>query len=94
MKFADANGTMQIHFSDAEERVVWQIVAARLKTGNAPLRDEFIRAVEEVARIGRQLREEPVQRRRPNGEVWTFTVDDDGRVLVQVTPGEEGAGGA
>lgn len=87
MKFTTTGKATQIHFDEADERIVWQIVAVRLKNSQATLRDEFIKTVEEVARVARQLRDDPVQRRRPNGEVWTFGADEDGRVLVSVEGG-------
>lgn len=88
MKFTTSGKATHIAFDEADERIVWQIVAVRLKNSQATLRDEFIKTVEEIARVGRQLREDPVQRRRPNGEIWTFGADDDGRLHVTVEGGE------
>ena len=91
MKITYTDGKTQITLDEEDDKVVWQIVAARIRANAAgTLRDEYIKAVEEVVRIARQLREEPVQRRRPNGEVWTFRADGTGAVIVEVEGGTEG----
>ncbi len=84
MRIESFKGGSRVHFDEADERVLWQIVAARLKEGNATLRDEFVKTAEEMGRLARQLREEPIVRRRPTGEHWTFRVGDDGRLLIEI----------
>lgn len=85
MRIEDDKSGARIHFDEADERVLWQIVAARLKDGNATLRDEFVKAAEEMGRLARQLRDDPIVRRRPSGEHWTFRVGDDGRLLIEIS---------
>ncbi len=85
MRVETEKGKARVHFDEADERVVWQIVAARLKDGNATLRDEFIKTMEEMGRLARQLREDPVVRRKPSGEQWAFKVGDDGRLLIEIS---------
>lgn len=75
----------RIVFDEADERVLWQIVAARLGEGNALLRDEFVKTAEEMGRLARQLREDPIVRRKPSGEHWTFKVGEDGRLSIEIT---------
>lgn len=85
MQIVSDKGKTSVLFDEADERIVWQIVAARLKEGNATLRDEFIKTAEEMARLARTLRDEPVVRRRPTGDQWTFRVGEDGRLRVDIT---------
>lgn len=85
MHVIHADGRIDIVFDEADERAAWQIVAARLKESGATLRDEYIKTVEEMARLARALHEEPIVRRRANGERWTFLTGVDGRLRVEVT---------
>ena len=85
MQVIHAEGHIDIVFDESDERTAWRIVAARIKESGATLRDEYIKTVEEMGRLARTLQEEPIVRRRPNGEHWTFLTGADGRLRIEIT---------
>jgi len=84
MHVIHAEGRTDIVFDEADERAAWRIVAARIDKSGATLRDEYIKTVEEMGRLARALHEDPIVRRRPNGERWTFMVGVEGRLRIEV----------
>lgn len=92
MKITNKNGQTQILFDNIDEGFLWQVLAARLReSSGATLRDEFIKTAEEMARLAQALRSEGIARRRPNGEVWTTRIGEDGCLRIEIaTTGELG----
>lgn len=86
MKVVSNKGRSEVIFEEDDERFLWQVVAGRLVQGSATLHNEFIKTMEEMARLAKQLSEDPVVRQRPNGERWTFRYGDDGQLRVEIEP--------
>lgn len=92
MKIVSKGGGTQIVFDNVDENFLWGVVAARLREGSgSTLRDEFIKTAEEMARLAQTLRGEGVVRRRPNGEIWTTRVADDGFLRIEISGVAENA---
>ena len=89
MKITTKNGATHLLFDNVDEGFLWSVVAARLReTSGATLKDEFVKTAEEMGRLAQTLRAEGVSRRRPNGEVWTTRISEDGFLRIEITTAE------
>ena len=86
MRVVNNGGKTTVAFDAEDERVAWQLTAAGQQKGDATLKNEFLKTVEEMARLHLQLAGEAVTVRRPN-ELWTFRVGADGRISAEVGKG-------
>lgn len=86
MRVQNSGGKSVVVFDPEDERIAWQITAARQQKGDATLKNEFLKTVEEMARLHVQLTGETVSVRRPN-ELWTFRVGADGRLSAEIGKG-------
>lgn len=86
MKVSIKDGKTTVLFDEADERIAWQITAARQQKGDATLKNEFLKTVEEMSRLHVQLAGETVMVRRPN-EMWTFRIGADGRLSAEIGKG-------
>ena len=84
MQVSNKDGTTIVTFEEADERIAWQITAARQQRGDSTLKNELLKTVEEMSRLMLQLGTEGVVVRRPN-EAWNFRLSDDGRLVAEIS---------
>lgn len=84
MQVATKGDRTIVTFDEADERVAWQITAARQQRGDATLKNELLKTVEEMSRLFLMLGTEGVAVRRPS-EMWNFKLSDDGRLVAEIS---------